>query len=78
MSKRIIHDAMFDTDPLQQVSISLDIGIIPTGYPNAGKWIITIQAHPLDNRRDAQKIADAMREALNARLGIKMEGATHG
>jgi hypothetical protein len=64
---------LFDTPRDQQVSVSLDIGIVPPGYPNAGKLIITIQAWPLPDRKSADVIAAALREALGSRLGIKME-----
>jgi hypothetical protein len=67
---------VFDTPSDAAVSISLDIGIIPAGYPGAGKYVITIQAHPLPTRREADVIAAALREAINSRLGIRME-ATH-
>ena len=63
----------FDTPATQQVSISLDIGVIPYGYPNAGKYVITIQAHPLPTLKEADVIAAALREAINSRLGIRME-----
>lgn len=63
----------FDTPATQDVSISLDVGIIPTGYPGAGKFIVTIQAHPFAKQKDAQVIADALRDAINSRLGIRME-----
>lgn len=63
----------FDTAPDQQVSVSLDIGIVPQGYPGAGKYIVTIQAWPLPDRKSAQVTADALREAIDSRLGIKMK-----
>jgi hypothetical protein len=65
--------SLFDTPRDQQVSVSLDIGIVPPGYPGQGKFIITIQAWPLPTRKNAETIAEAMREALGSRLGIKME-----
>jgi hypothetical protein len=65
--------SLFDTPTDQQVSVSLDIGIIPPGYPGAGKFVITIQAHPLPTRKQADQIAAALREAINARLGIRMD-----
>lgn len=64
--------ALYDTDPLSQVSVSLDIGIIPTGYPNAGQWIVTIQAHPLPGRKAAETVAIALKEAIEARLQIRL------
>jgi hypothetical protein len=63
----------FDTPSDSQVSISLDIGIVPKGYPNAGQYIITIQAWPLPDRSSADRIAKAMREAIGSRLGVKLE-----
>lgn len=63
----------FDTAPDQQVSVSLDIGVVPLDYPGAGKYIVTIQAWPLPDRRAAETIADALVEAISARLGIKMK-----
>jgi len=65
--------ALFDTPKDQQVSVSLDISIVPPGYPGAGKYIITIQAWPLPTKRNAEIIAQAMREAIGSRLGITME-----
>jgi hypothetical protein len=64
---------LYDTPTGQQVSVSLDVGIIPQDYPHAGRYIVTIQAWPLPTMREAQMIAAALREAINARLGIKME-----
>lgn len=64
---------LWDTPKDQQVSVSLDIGLVPAGYPGAGKYVITIQAWPIDTHREAKAIADAMREALGSRLGIKFE-----
>lgn len=64
---------LYDTNSAAQVSISLDIGTIPMGYENAGKYIVTIQAHPFTRLNEAQIVADAMREAINSRLGIKMD-----
>jgi hypothetical protein len=69
---------LFDTPSDQQVSISLDIGIIPRGYPGQGKFVITIQAHPLPDRRTANTIAEALKEAINARLGVKMTATING
>ena len=68
----------FDTAPDQQVSISLDIGIVPRGITGAGKYIVTIQAWPLPDRKSAQVTADALVEAINARLGIKMKAMLNG
>jgi hypothetical protein len=64
--------ALFDTSSDQQCSISLDIGIIPPGTIGTGKHIITIQAWPLPDRKSAQVTADALVEAINARLGVKL------
>ncbi len=63
----------FDTPADSQVSVSLDIGLVPKGYPHAGQWIITIQAWPLPDRKSADTIAKAMREAIGSRLAIKFE-----
>jgi hypothetical protein len=64
---------MWDSPKDQQVSVSLDIGIVPKGYPGAGQYIITIQAWPIPERRDAERIATAMREAIGSRLQISFE-----
>lgn len=63
----------WDTPKDQQVSVSLDIGIVPTGYPGVGQYIITVQAWPIPRREDAEKIAAAMREAIGSRLQISFE-----
>jgi hypothetical protein len=63
----------FDTPKDSQVSVSLDIGIVPAGYPGAGQHIITIQAWPIPRRDEAEKIAAAMREAIGSRLQISFE-----
>lgn len=64
---------LYDTPKDQQVSVSLDIGIVPKGYPGAGQHIVTIQAWPIPNRQDAQAIADALREAIGSRLHIDLQ-----
>lgn len=64
---------LWDTNKDQQVSVSLDIGIVPQGYTGAGNYIITIQAWPIADRRDAERIATAMREAIGSRLQITLE-----
>lgn len=77
MIGRGLHIPEFDTPSDSQVSISIDVGIVPKGCPGATKYIITIQAWPLTTRRDADIIAQAMREAIGSRLGIsffKQEG----
>jgi len=66
---------LFDTARDQQVSISLDIGVIPVGFPNPGKFIITFQAHPLPDRKAAQVLCNALREAIESKLGVKMGDA---
>ena len=53
----------------------LDIGIIPAGYPDAGKFVVTIQALPLPDRRSADVIARALKEAIGSRLALKFEEA---
>lgn len=63
----------FDTPADSQVSVSLDVGIVPSGYPFAGQYIITAQAWPFRNRRDADIVAKALREAIGSRLGVKLE-----
>lgn len=63
----------FDTAPDHQVSVSLDVGVIPLGYPSAGKFVVTLQAWPFPDRKSAQITCDAIREAVNSRLGIKMK-----
>lgn len=63
----------WDTPKDQQVSVSLDIGVVPQGYTGAGQYIITIQAWPIPNKRDAETIASAMREAIGSRLQISFE-----
>lgn len=63
----------WDTNKNQQVSVSLDIGKVPAGYPGAGQYIITIQAWPIPNQREADIIAKAMREAIGSRLQISLE-----
>ena len=64
---------LWDTPKDQQVSVSLDIGIIPKGYPGAGQHVVTIQAWPIPRRQDADRIANAMREAIGSRLQISFE-----
>lgn len=63
----------FDTPKDSQVSVSADIGIVPAGYPGAGKFIITCQLWPIPDRKEAEIILAAVREALQSRLGITME-----
>lgn len=62
--------ALFDTPADQQVSVSLDIGIIPRGYPDAGQWVVTIQALPLPSRKDAEVIARALKDVIGSRLNL--------
>lgn len=69
----VLRPALWDSSPGNQCSVSVDVGLIPPGYPNAGRWIVTIQAHPLPDRKAADVTAQAMAEALNARLGIKLK-----
>ncbi len=76
-SERNYLPALFDTPSGQHVSVSLDIGIIPVGYPDAGKYVVTLQALPLHNRKDADEIARAMREAIESRLGVRFDAGTH-
>lgn len=68
-----LRPVLWDTNRESEVSVSLDIGVIPVGYPGAGRFIITIQAHPIDTRANAERIAAAMREAIGSRLGITLE-----
>lgn len=65
--------ALFDTPADQQVSVSLDIGIIPQGYPDAGQYVVTIQALPLPTVKEARVIALAMKEALGSRLALNFK-----
>jgi hypothetical protein len=69
--------ALYDTPRDQHVSVSLDIGIIPRGIMHGGQYIVTIQAHPFVNRRDAQAVADALKEAIGSRLGLRFDGGTN-
>lgn len=80
MSGQIIRPALWDTPGDSEVSVSLDIGVIPHGSAiGGGKHIITIQVWPLPDRKTADTIADALREAIGARLGVKMQKQTgHG
>ena len=68
---------LYDSPPDQQVSVSLDIGIIPKGYPDAGKYVVTIQALPLPDRKSADVIARALREAIGSRLGVRFDEGVH-
>ena len=70
---QLLRPAEWDTPKDSQVSVSLDIGIVPTGYHGAGQHIITIQAWPIPRREEAEKIAAAMREAIGSRLQISFE-----
>ena len=67
----LLHIPEYDTPSDSQVSVSLDVGIVPKGYTGAGKYIITIQAWPIPTRREADIIAQSMREAIGSRLGLK-------
>lgn len=67
--------ALFDTPKDQHVSVTLDIGIIPNGYPDAGDWVVTIQALPLPDRQTADRIARALKEAIGSRLNLTFEEA---
>jgi len=62
----------WDTSKDQEISISVDIGVVPAGYPGAGQFIITAQLWPIAKRGDAEKLEAAVREAISARLGIKL------
>jgi hypothetical protein len=73
VTAEILRPAQFDTPTDQEVSISLDVGAIPFGYPGAGRFVVTVQAHPLPDRKSADILAKAMLEALNSRLGIRMK-----
>lgn len=73
MSENLLRIPQWDTPRDQQVSVSLDIGIVPAGYTGAGQHIITIQAWPIPDRRGAERIAAAMREAIGSRLQISFE-----
>lgn len=63
---------LYDTPTDSQVSVSVDVGIIPRDYPHSGRYIVTLQAWPIHNRPDAERICRAIVEAVNARLGIRM------
>jgi len=63
---------LYDTPSDSQCSISVDVGIIPRDYPHAGKYMVTLQAWPLASFSEARTIAQAVVEAVNARLGISM------
>ena len=73
MAGNLLRPAAWDTPKDQQVSVSLDVGIVPDGYPGAGQYIITAQLWPIPSRSQAEEIEKAVREALQSRLGIKME-----
>jgi len=73
LADNLLRPAAWDTPKDQQVSVSLDVGIVPNGYPGAGQHIITIQAWPIPQRRDAERIAAVMREAIGSRLQIRFE-----
>jgi len=64
--------ALYDTPADQQVSFTLDIGVIPRGIPHAGKFVVTIQALPLPDRKSADVVAEALVAVINDRLGVKM------
>jgi hypothetical protein len=64
---------LWDTPKDQEVSVSMDIGIVPPGYPGAGKHVITVQLWPIANIKEAEILARAVREALQSRLGVTME-----
>lgn len=68
----IIRPAIFDTAADSQVSVSLDIGVIPPGYPGAGKFIVSLQIHPLPDRKAAEVTMQAVREAVATKLGVKL------
>jgi len=63
----------WDTPKDSQVSVSLDIRIVPAGYPGAGQHIITCQFWPIPSRKEAEVIAAAIREAIGSRLQISFE-----
>jgi len=63
--------ALWDTAPDAQVSVSLDIGIIPRDFEHGGQYVVTLQALPFAKLVDAQRIADAIREAVGSRLGVR-------
>jgi hypothetical protein len=67
--------ALFDTPKDQYLSVTLDVGIIPSGYPDAGKFVVTIQALPLPDRHSAEVIARALKEVIGSRLDLKFEEA---
>ena len=73
MAGNLLRPAAWDTPKDQQVSVSLDIGIVPADYPGSGQYIITIRAWPIQQRRDADRIAAALREAIEAWLQIRFE-----
>src|SRR6516165_312735 len=49
--------AMWDTAPDAQVSVSLDIGIIPQAFEHGGQYVVSLQALPFKKLVDAQRIA---------------------
>jgi len=64
--------ALFDTPSDAQVSVSVDMGIIPPGFPGAGQYVITAQVHPIRRQAEAQIILQAVKEAVESRLQVKM------
>ena len=62
---------LYDTATDSQLSISLDIGKIPEGYPDRGQWVITLQAMPFRHLHHAQAVCEAIRDAVQSRLGIR-------
>jgi hypothetical protein len=63
--------ALLDTAPDSQISISLDLGIIPQGFPDAGQYVITLQALPFRHKHHAEAVMESIRDAVSSRLGIR-------
>lgn len=57
-------------DPKPQKTVSLDIGLIPDGFPGAGEYVVTLQVHPFPAEKDAEDVANAVRDAINSKLGV--------
>lgn len=69
--------SLYDTRSDSRVSISLDSGIIPAGYPDAGDWVVTLQVFPLPDKRYADELMTILKEIVESRLGVKLDAGTH-
>jgi hypothetical protein len=63
---------LYDTDSDQRVSVSLDIGQIPAGYPGVGQYVVTIQVHPIPQLNWAQDVAANLKQAIEGKLGVRL------